>query len=169
MSVIALALSVLSAKCGLHGARPLHKERDGRDLRDLRNRRHAIGGREWQRQQRELVLAAHMERLATGGEDGQARTGRQERDDGRRGIKHPLAIVQHQQEPLGCQERGERVDEVPLGTLPHAERGGNGGHHQVRIGQRREIDEDHPVGKDVMHVLRPPRWPAASCRHRRVR
>ena len=92
-----------------------------------------------------------MERLATGRQDGQSPAGCEERGDRCRRREHPLAIVQDEQHPFGCQEGGQRLDEPLLGRLPDPERGGHGRHHQVSIGDGREIDEHYPVGIDVAH------------------
>ena len=169
MAATAAALSVRQREVRLHRRRPLDKERHRRDLRQLLERRQPVGSGQRQGQQRKLVLAPHMERLATGGEDGQARTGCQEGGDLRRGREHPLAVVQDQQQPLWCEERA-RASRRSAARRPPGRRARR--RPWAPPGQDRsagEIDEDDPVGKRLVQPDRQPRSPVASCPRRRVR
>jgi hypothetical protein len=135
---------------GLNRRGPLHKECHRRIVGHLVENPETVRGGQGERSQRKLVLSPYMEGFPTGGKHGEPGTGCQEPDDLRRGREDLLAVVQDEQESLRGQERGERGDESPPKHLPDAERGGQGGHYQASIGEGREIDEDHPVGKGLV-------------------
>ena len=88
---------------------PLDEERHRRDLRQFCDRWQPVCRGQWQGEQREHPLSPHTERLATGGQDGEAGTGGKERDDVGCGGEHPLAVVEDEQQPLGREEGGQRL------------------------------------------------------------
>jgi hypothetical protein len=98
------------------------------------------------------LLPLRSERLAAGGDDTQARAGAQHSLDHRRGGgDNMLAGVQHQQQlPIG-----ERLRYALRRNLTRAklepDRSGNRGGNERGIGERRELDQPHPVGKLRQH------------------
>ena len=63
-----------------------------------------------------------------------------------------------------AQVLGDRPHEREIAALAHAERPGDGGCHQSRIGDRREVDERRRRPRSEARDPPPPEWPGASCR-----
>ena len=110
-------------------------------------------GWQGQRLDRELLLALEAQRHPAGGQHLHGRTGRQHRgQEGGRLGHDVLAVVQQQQLLPGPQMLGDPFCQRGVDGRHHPDRAGHGGRHQRRIGKRRQIDPDDPLGKGRGHV-----------------
>ena len=76
------------------------------------------------------------------------------RDELGGGEEQMLAVVQEEQaSAVGRSVGDERLMIEWSAGWRKAERRGDGGRHQARVGQRRQIDPDHAIGKVLGHVL----------------
>ena len=92
-----------------------------------------------------LRLAAHAQRRAAGGQDGQVGHGLDDRGDVRRGVEQVLDVVQHEEQVLAAQP----VDDV-VGDGPRRVAGGGHGvgdrrEQLARLQERRELDQAYAV------------------------
>jgi hypothetical protein len=99
---------------------------------------------------RELVLAAQPERGATGDQQGQLRTGRQQRGQVGRGVDELFEVIQDQQHATSRQQGCEAVQRRTRGALACAKLLRDGGQDQRRIRDRRERDEGHAARKRAL-------------------
>ena len=99
------------------------------------------------------VLAIDLERLATGREDVDLRSGLEQAcDQHRDGIDEMLAGIEDQQNSLVAQMRDQARRRIAR-LNGEAEHGGGRGGHQVRIAQHGEIDEEHGASKGFEQVM----------------
>ncbi len=63
------------------------------------------------------------------------------------GVEDVLAVVEDQQHLPLAQEGAEEIDERPPRRVAHLERRGHRRHHQLRVGEGRELDEPRAVGE----------------------
>ena len=103
-----------------------------------------IGDR--QRRHAEHDLAADAQRLAARREHRQPRRGPQDRVDERCARpEQVLAVVEDEQQRARREELDHRVDDVLSRQRPRVERRRDGVGHELRIGDRRELDERRAV------------------------
>ena len=124
------------------------EERDRAVLQGVLDRE--AGAALGRREHRQMVdmLAAYFERFAAGRQKRHARARRQQSaHELRARIDDVLAIVEQDEHLLGAQMGGQHFDAGTLRRFDQLENRGCLGGHQTRIGQRRETDEPHPVGK----------------------
>ena len=139
------------AEARIDGLRPLHEEgRGGRRADDIGG---CSGLGHLQGEDRQELLATHVERGAAGGQDLQRGTLGQQRghqlpDRG----QQVLAVVEQQQELRRAQVGDDGVGDRLIDAGRDAQRGRDGRAHEARIGERREIDKDHAIGKLRGHV-----------------
>ena len=155
---------------GPDGPRPLDEEGDRLAAGERLRRGRALGVGERQRGHRVLALGGQAERGAAGGEHPQARRGRQQVGHDRRGVRHLLEVVQDQQQALGLEVARERLAQGFAGDLPDTERPGDGTEHQLRVAERGQRDEPHPVRerRAGRRAVAAASSSAATCRARRV-
>ena len=116
-----------------------------------------------------LRLAAHAQRRAAGGQDGQVGHGLDDRGDVRRGVEEVLDVVQHEQQVLAAQPVDDVVGDGLRGVAGGGHGVGDGWEQLARLEQRRELDQAYAVGVAVADrsPLRP--GTGGSCRPRRAR
>ena len=106
-----------------------------------------------QRRQGKRGLARHMERLAARRDDRQPATSLQEMPCQLRARQQQmLAIVEDEQERPVRDELVQRFDERQAGFLLDPERRRNRVGHEIRIRNRREVDEPDTIGMRIGHV-----------------
>ena len=131
---------------GVDGPGALDEQAHGVVPQEVRRRRLFVVGGGVQGRQAPHRFRRQAERLATRGQHGEARRGPQERlDQPGTGVRHVLAVVQHEQGLAGPQVVGQGLPHRPAGPLGHAQRRGDRLRHQRRVRQRREFDEPRPV------------------------
>ena len=89
------------------------------------------------------VLAGEMQDGAARDEDRQARRPREEPDEGGRRLLHVLGVVEQEQELLGAERLGERLER--LRDVGDADRLRDGRHDELGVAQRGELDEHDTV------------------------
>ena len=87
------------------------------------------------------MLLADAEGHAAGGEDAQAAGGCDQLGDERKRTGKVLEVVEHQQAGL-VERRAHVLEERPPRRLLDTESLGHGREHELRVGERREIDLD---------------------------
>ncbi len=91
-------------------------------------------------------LARHPERLATGGQDREPRTGGEQAvGEVRDGVDDVLAVVQNDQDRTVSYEPGDGIDGRLGGGLPHPQHARHRGRHRTRVVHRGQLHEGHPV------------------------
>ena len=107
-----------------------------------RQRRHPVDG-----------LAADSERLAAGGDQAQPRA---PPDQGVGGlgarVDQVLAVVEHDQDVLRDQGVEQGLQGRPARLRDDPERSGDGRRHRLRIGDRGQFDQPHPVAAAVEQI-----------------
>ncbi len=98
---------------------------------------------ELERGNRKDVLAGEMQDGSARDEDRQARRSCKEPDEGGRRLLDVLGVVEQEQELLGAEGLGERLER--LRDVGDAERLRDGRHHELRVTQRGELDEHGAV------------------------
>ncbi len=91
------------------------------------------------------MLGAQTQRLAAGGEDGQARAGCEQAPDVAGRLNDLLKVVQHQQQVPLAQRLPEDLDHRTAGDLVDLQHPGDGGHHELGIPDRCQRDEADPA------------------------
>jgi hypothetical protein len=108
--------------------------------------------RNGQRRHGEDLLALDVEHLSTGRQHAQARSLRQElADHDCAGVGQMLAVVQHHQQLLVV-EMVRQVSQRVLGNLMKVKCARDRVRQQLRVSQRRQLDEPHAVGKGSSHL-----------------
>jgi hypothetical protein len=92
-----------------------------------------------------LPFGAQVQPLPAGHQDGQARVGRQQVTQPPRRRQHVLEVVEHHEYLLAGQRLGEPPTSDRAGLLTVCAR--DLGRDQVRVANRREVDEDCTVGE----------------------
>ena len=98
---------------------------------------------ELERGNRKDVLAGEVQDGAARDEDRQARRSSKEPDEGGRRRLHVLGVVEQEQELLGAERLGERLER--LRDVGDADRLRDGRHHELGVAQRGELDEHGAV------------------------
>ena len=96
-----------------------------------------------------LRLAAHAQRRAAGGQDGQVGHGLDDRGDVRRGVEEVLDVVQHEQQVLAAQPVDDVVGDGLRGVAGGGHGVGDGWEQLARFEERRELDQAYAVGVAV--------------------
>ena len=94
-------------------------------------------------------LAGDPQRLSARDEHLQARGTRQEPGDVRCGSDDLLEVVEHEQDSLFVQKRGQRRFLRDARLLAHAERGCDRAEDEARLTHRRQRDEEDTVGEGI--------------------
>lgn len=109
--------------------------------------------RDGQRRHREDLLALDIEHVPTGRQHAKAgRIGEQLAHHDRAGSSQVLAAVEHDKQLLLLQVISQVCQGVS-GHVTQVERGRDRVRQQLRVAQRRELDEPCPVGKRTLHLL----------------
>jgi hypothetical protein len=93
-----------------------------------------------------------MERRSAGSQDVKVGTFAQQRADNRAGAGKLLQVVEDQEQPLLIDPPDEKVEEISARVCTDPKDRGDRSGHELRISDRREVDEKDAVGKSVGHA-----------------
>jgi hypothetical protein len=124
---------------------PLHEQLAGRRSSDRIDGSAAIQARQLQRGDRQLVFPPQVEWSAAGHDHLHARPRRQELPDDRSGIEHLLEVVQDQQRRLVAKEPCHDLSRWLATNVPQPQLAGDRLDDQMRVGDRRQVDEPDTV------------------------
>ena len=123
----------------------LDEERDGVVLGEVLRGGQVPRVRHRERRHGVLVLAPDVENLAAAGENRQARCRGEQLAHERRAGDDLLEVVEHEEDLTVAQVVLERVEHGPVRLLAKADRLGDRARQQRRVGDRRQLDEEHAV------------------------
>ena len=127
----------------VHRLRPRHEQLHGARLSRIGAR---VGGRHGERAQAIHVLVRGLDRLLAGDQHAQARRrGAYLVEQGGDGVRHVLAVVEHQQESLWREYRGQGFGRRPVGSELRVQHARDGGGDQRAVRQRRQLDPPDAV------------------------
>ena len=123
--------------------------------------------REVERRDRELVLAVDTKRVTAGHEHSECGARVEQLPHDRGGAGDLLEIV-HEQErrPTRVQVLAQDAHEGAIAALGHTKRARDGRGDEIRVGDRRQVDERRSALEATVRDRRPPGWPVASFRYR---
>ena len=106
-------------------------------------------GGQHQRRDRVVAPAPHVQGHPAGDQDDQLRARLQQGEHRIPGREQVLEVIQQHQQPPAPQRHRQQVGQRGRVPLIHPQPPGDGAQHQTGVAQRRQIDEDHTVGKPV--------------------
>ena len=110
---------------GHDGPCSLHEEVDRRHAGELGQRQNRFGRRQGQGRHGNLLLGAHLEWFPARHQHGELRARRQQLGELRRRVEDLLEVVEHQEQPLRCQERLDGLQQPLPPCLTHPEDAGD--------------------------------------------
>ena len=132
---------------GPRGTCAIHEQSHRLDPPEVRRVERVGRVRKPERRDRVDPLCGNVQRRAAGDEQRQAGCTGEQLGERRCGFEHVLEVVQHERRTSAAQVGDQRLERLPAGPFVEIERAADRPGDEVRVADRRELDEHHSARK----------------------